>query len=52
MIMSYGSLIRKTHRKSARVLVPAAAVSKGSVTLTTASLAVPPPVVLEPIGVA
>jgi glycosyltransferase involved in cell wall biosynthesis len=40
MIMSYGSLIRKTHRKSARV------------TLTTASLAVPPPVVLEPIGVA
>jgi len=52
MIMSYGSLIRKTHRKSARVPVPAAAVSKGSVTLTTASLAVPPPVVLEPIGVA
>jgi glycosyltransferase involved in cell wall biosynthesis len=52
MIMSYGSLIRKTHRKSVRVLVPAAAASKGSVTLTTASLAVPPPVVLEPIGVA
>lgn len=52
MIMSYGSLIRRTHRKSARVLVPAAAVSKGSVTLTTASLPVPPPVVLEPIGVA
>jgi len=53
MIMSYGSLIRKAHRKSARVPVPAAAVvSMGSVTLTTASLAVPPPVVLEPIGVA
>jgi glycosyltransferase involved in cell wall biosynthesis len=52
MIMSYGSLIRKAHRKSVRVLMPAAAASKGSVTLTTASLAVPPPVVLEPIGVA
>jgi glycosyltransferase involved in cell wall biosynthesis len=50
MIMSYGSLIRKTHRKSVRALAPAA--SKGSVTLTPASLAVPPPVVLEPLGVA
>lgn len=53
MIMAYGSLIRKTHRKSVRVLAPAVAPpSKGSVTLTTASLAVPPPVVLEPIAVA
>jgi glycosyltransferase involved in cell wall biosynthesis len=53
MIMAYGALIRKTQRKSVRVLTPAgAAPSKGSVTLTTASLAVPPPVVLEPIGVA
>jgi glycosyltransferase involved in cell wall biosynthesis len=53
MIMSYGSLIRKTHRKSLKVLVPASAVpNKGAVTLTPASLAVPPPVVLEPIGVA
>lgn len=52
MVMSYGSLIRKTHRKSvyAMGLVPAA--SKGSVTLTGASRAVPPPVVLEPIAVA
>lgn len=52
MIMSYGSLIRKTHRKAVRIAVPGAAPSKGSVTLTPASLAVPPPVVLEPIGVA
>jgi hypothetical protein len=52
MIMSYGSLIRKTHRKAVRIAVPGTAPSKSSVTLTPASLAVPPPVVLEPIGVA
>jgi glycosyltransferase involved in cell wall biosynthesis len=52
MIMAYGSLIRKTQRKSVRGLAPAGAPIKGSVTLTPASLAVPPPVVLEPIGVA
>jgi glycosyltransferase involved in cell wall biosynthesis len=46
----YGSLIRKTHRKSLRELSQAP--NKGSVTLTPASLTVPPPVVLEPIGVA
>jgi len=53
MIMAYGSLIRKTHRKSVRVLIPAgAAAGKGSVTLTAASLTVPPPVALEPFRVA
>ncbi|HET9169448.1 MAG TPA: glycosyltransferase [Actinospica sp.] len=52
MIMSYGSLIRKTHRKALRAAVPGAVPAKGSVTLTPASLAVPPPVVPAPIGVA
>jgi glycosyltransferase involved in cell wall biosynthesis len=56
MVMAYGSLLRKTHRKSVRSLglaAPAAtAPSKGSVTLTAPSRTVSPPVVLEPIGVA
>jgi len=57
MIMQYGSLLRKTHRRTSRSIALAAAgsalpSSKGSVTLTGASRAVPPPVVLEPIGVA
>jgi glycosyltransferase involved in cell wall biosynthesis len=54
MVMAYGSLLRKTHRRTSRsiALAAAASVSKGSVTLTGASRAVPPAVVLEPIGVA
>jgi glycosyltransferase involved in cell wall biosynthesis len=56
MVMSYGSLLRKTHRKSVRSLAlatpGASAPSKGSVTLTAPSRTVSPPVVLEPIGVA
>lgn len=52
MVMSYGSLIRRTHRRSVRSVGLVQAPSKGSVTLTAASRAVPPPVVLEPIGVA
>ena len=54
MIMAYGSLLRKTHRRTSRSIALAAAgsSSKGSVTLTGASLSVPPSVVLEPIGVA
>lgn len=50
MVMAYGSLLRKTHRRTSRSIALAA--SKGSVTLTGASRAVPPAVVLEPIGVA
>ena len=52
MVMSYGSLIRKTHRRSVRATGLIQVPGKGSVTLTPASRAVPPPVVLEPIAVA
>jgi glycosyltransferase involved in cell wall biosynthesis len=52
MVMSYGSLLRKTHRHTSRSIALAASASKGSVTLAAASRAVPPAVVLEPVGVA